>query len=308
MTALAEKATSTDLVISEADQIEPALHELRDLGDVETLGKAAREAEAYRLYHLRNRSKDRADWFARIKVLAEAGIGWIDISTYPTKRSRGPLPPLVIAGDAITPSVRTGWRALGCADHRGLLREWLDEVAADPMREIGSSRMTELCGRRGAGWVERKRVALAINDSGMSYADIARQIGYAPNDPKRLGSSFGGRMAEKRMIYPLAWRIGQVVDLDARRLPPFPPGGTKSGTARQREAAKRARRQRDAAKVARRYGGSIERAWDHTMAAIGEASAAVDKFPAGAKREEMRTAYMELLKAQQAMYRAFGVA
>jgi hypothetical protein len=193
------------------DRTEETLRVLRDQSDTGALHSTSIEAELLSRYYLRNQCKQEADGCMRLKVIAEAQIGRIDVAAYPRSYAHAPL---VIGGNPISSAIRSTWRLLGVGDMRGMLPPLLDELAADPDREIATGTVRIALSTGGAMWVDPQPLLAAFKRSELSAIEVARRTGpYNPTIQSALGR-------KGVLNYPAALALAEVLGVDPTRLRP----------------------------------------------------------------------------------------
>lgn len=109
-------ASPTNLAaLPDLDRAQGTIDALVEAGAAETLDEARRQSEANALYERRAGYAERADHFARLKILAEAALGVLSFAD----------------SSVVEPAARrTQWRALAAAFERGTLLAVCDQLVS----------------------------------------------------------------------------------------------------------------------------------------------------------------------------------
>lgn len=227
------KEASTELVPVDAEaelssiaDAEQRLAALADKGDAETLGEVAKQAELHRLHEKRGGFKERADHFARLKLLAEAAIGSIDLKTNP----RYPFKTLEIAGFPVRKSTRSRFRLLAMAQEGGELNRVLDSLAMDPNQQVTTGAVCEELNRLGVGWVATKtlrdRYKQLRREENITLTEVARRAGLAgpASINQRLGLTQNGvGRRQQRVSRHVGLVLAEAMGMNPAELAPAPP-------------------------------------------------------------------------------------
>lgn len=310
MTALAEKATSTDLVVIDSDLagVERVLGQLTEAGDTHGLHQLANEAQAYALYNKRNRSKEQADYFSRIKVQAEAGIGIIDLHATAWRghaTREHDLGELVIREHRFSWGTRTIWRLVGIGQMRGLLNGAFEELAHNPEQQISSAQVYKVLLRNGAAWMPRQQLRDAVRNSELSMTELAHRTGVSRNNVHNLCRDSDRQAVRWLSAFPILRAVGTDPTTMRVALPP----NRNCGQARLRnQAAKRALRNEQRAKAAERHGGNIHEAYSLLRKCAQVLDPAEHDFTTKEAKAHVRSAYSALRRAEDEIAQALGVA
>lgn len=157
-------------------QAREALEALVERGDAEEIFEGSICAGAARLYHERNRHTQTANQYARLKILAEAGLGILDIRvSQPGKRMKEPYR----IGDEVIPLSRAReWRTFGVAHMRGMLDPLLDRLEADPDETLSTHKVMRACTEKGVLWASIEPLREAFDRSSLSLTEVARRVGH----------------------------------------------------------------------------------------------------------------------------------
>jgi hypothetical protein len=160
---------------------EASIASLVEERDAEQLSDVRSAADAQRLFEERSGANERAVVFAKIKLLAEAGLGALTFIDYPTLRADFKYPDGVRIGkETIRPNTARRWRLLAHAQERGLLLPVIDDLSAAE-QPLGTAAVADECGRRGVAGVPAKilvkklREKAALNQ--VTLAHLAQQVG-----------------------------------------------------------------------------------------------------------------------------------
>lgn len=159
---------------------EGAIAELVQEGDSDRLADTRAQADAHRLYEERAGAIDRAQVFAQIKLLAEAGLGALSFDDYPTL-AVGSYPDGVKIGPHLLPVVTVKrWRILAHAQERGVLLKIVSQLV-DADVGLGTHAVAEACSRHGVSGVPgatmTKLVKRETLKRGLNIRDVTAQVG-----------------------------------------------------------------------------------------------------------------------------------
>lgn len=237
-------STSQALVVNNnglvpLDEVRVALDRLIDEEDLGALADGRAKAEAYAAYERRKGAKERSDYFGRVKILAEAAIGIIDLRNHPWAKPLGP--PLVIEGMEIGRSMRNDWRVLGQGQLQGMLDAICDYEASDPAREVGTDRVVRELRRRGVGYVDASVLKVAIKKAAESrpggLAGLARSTGVARQTLRN--HTKGHKRYLHRFSWPVAVKLCEELGVDLSALPQGRPPKRRLALRRRLGTAKR---------------------------------------------------------------------
>lgn len=210
---------------------EEALHEFRN------------QAEAHRLFQERSENLEQANHFARLKLLAEAGIGALSVAREPRFNSKE------------SANGFKSWRILAMAHERGALMGVCDEIA-DSQRSITTTRAARILERRGWTRVNGPALQKAIDkcaaDRGLSKYQLARELGLFPTNLYQPGRAPGWQ-------WPRARQLSDLLGFDALALPPQPPKNVRRRSQPYWLAHKR-----------KRTGGKWDKAYGHFRQLVDE--------------------------------------
>ncbi len=190
-------------LIRDTTLVRESIAELVKIGDTETLSEVARQASAGQLYERSREMKTRADAYGRLKVLAEAAIGKLDIQDHP----RSGDGELMVEDKTINKTTRQRWRRLALAYDLGMLDTILDAIADDPEQLISTKAAADACLARGIGWLNTAPLVarweilrkdgwvlrdLAVK-AGLSYAQV-REALKAKKTPHATGIAMATAM------------------------------------------------------------------------------------------------------------------
>lgn len=175
-------------------------------GDEDTLRWIRDESKAaIQFLHERAESLKQMNHFARLKLLAEAGLGSLLLADGQRPKGRSRF---------------THWRALAIGQRRGVMGDVCDEIE----REGLSITTTRVAGRLEVqGWTRthaaalQERVDRCVRERGISKSAFAREINIFPST---LSPSYAKR--GKSMEWPNAARIAEAIGIDPLSLPPRP--------------------------------------------------------------------------------------
>lgn len=106
-----------DDILPDESEVVAELDRLEEQGDTATLNELARQAQAHQEYEARANAQERANYFGKIKVQAEARIGSIDLDLHPTPGTST----LTFDGWEVSRMIRGRWRILGLGLQAGQL-------------------------------------------------------------------------------------------------------------------------------------------------------------------------------------------
>lgn len=286
-----------------------ALTRLREQGDAESLHAASAEAHVYALYHQRQQHKAVANDFASLQILAEAGLGRIDLERSPRAATGGCSlkEPLVIAGEAIKNWTRTTWRVLAMGEIQGILSAVLSELQADDLG-ISTSLIVDYLQARGCGWVDPTPFQEAIRSSDLSQNEISRQSGIPRTSVNNIA-----RQEQRVVRLETAIKIAPTLGIDLATLRPMP--RPRSELSRAEAAARRRQREREAAALlrerrrnaAQRHGGNIAEAFSLLRRCAQVLDPAEHDFKTPEAKAHVRSAYAHLRQAEDEVAQALGV-
>jgi hypothetical protein len=209
-------------------EIENRLDRLEDAGDTQALHEVALRAKALEVYERHVGATDRANFFGRIKVNAEARIGSIDIQlhAHPGKAE------LVFGDHVVTPMRRKQWRVLGAGLQSGQLDKALAIAEADDTA-ASTSRVVRELQEIGAFYVATapllKRYRELYQSEGLTIKDVQERSGVkASTFLARPGTDPQYDKATRHV----ALRVAAVLGVDPQELNSVP---------RRREPRKRSR-------------------------------------------------------------------
>lgn len=216
--------------LANLDDIRSSLDGLIERRDGEAIADGRAQAEAYAAYERRQGAQERADYFSRIKVMAEAALGVLDLDRVPYgARKRGKeVPPRTFKAEAGN-DLWKEWRTLGQGQLEGVLDKTLNVVAdlndpagswrtAKGAREITTVSVAQELRRIGVGYVKPGPIVAALktehersrgfgphNGTGLRMSEVASRadVSYAmvmglmgPNAPRRIARVHGEALAE----------------------------------------------------------------------------------------------------------------
>ena len=182
-------ARYVDRLVEGAD--ENALHNLRN------------QADAVRLYEQRSKNLESANHFARLKLLAEAGLGELSLGRDPALPTGTPI------------AVRN-WRTVAIGHKRGVLTSTCDAFVATG-RTITTTRVARTLERKGWTYIDAEAIQKVIDDrvahDQISRAQLARQLGFYPTE-------FYPRKNLHRRQWPQGVRLATALGVDPVSFPP----------------------------------------------------------------------------------------
>lgn len=204
-------------------EVSSTLDKLVEDGALDALGEGRAQAEAYAAYECRQGAADRANYFGRIKVMAEAALVAIDLRTTRwggagRSSGRGGAP-FVVAGEEVCGYERTQWRVLGQARIQGLLDQVMRDLDAHDL-PVTTPYAVPAARKAGAGWVAAEPVRVAARrlvDQGWTRGRIAEEAGTTPAVLYKLLNA-----KAKRCSYDTARALAPVVGLDLAKVAPAP--------------------------------------------------------------------------------------
>lgn len=249
-----------DRQLPSQEEVDRHLDRLQAEGDVQALDEVARQAHAHQEYERREEAVERATFFGRIKVMAEARIGSIDLELYPAPKDGH----LDFNGHVVSRDKRVWWRTLGAGLQTGQLESAIALVEQDGEPVTTQPVVRELR-YRGVHYVWAapllKRYRQAYKETGLSIAELERrggglQLGHAITRP-------GTKPVVEKLRRPTAVAAAKVLGLNPTELQGVP-------LARKR-APKRTLRQ-----PRRLTGGRLDKAYTLIRQALQELEAATD--------------------------------
>lgn len=194
-----------------------ALDELVERGDAKSIFEGSTTARAAQLFHERNGHKQIANQFARLKILAEAGLGILDRRINPNL-SWKPKVDRDIGGVVVSHAVARQWRVFAIAQIREMLDDTLDELEANPDETLSSTNVfLVLCGK-GVMWAPIEPVGEAFDRCGWSKSELARRAGVNHNAINHHLDRPSRR--DKYILWETAARLYEALGCDPVDLPP----------------------------------------------------------------------------------------
>lgn len=259
-----------------ADDFERAAQTIEAIckaGDAESLYAASGVSAAAAVYHARNEHKGIADGYLRLRVLAEAALGEIDIYERPDARQSPRSPnyePLVIGRVQIPAQTAYQWRTLGIAQMRGLLTPIIDELLAD--NAAFDTPLRQAISRSGALWVPARPLREAFKRSGLTVAEVARRLGLSHGRVSvTLNSLF-------RVKFLSARQYTELLGVDIMALPPVPNALSKEDQRRRRVEVERRKNAMRAALNEKEQNQAIKRAVRKAGGAMAELYASTERM------------------------------
>lgn len=272
-------------------------------GDPETLFSASKAAEATALFYQRQGQLELVGRMVRLKLLAEAGIGWIDVRDHhPTRYGQDAL---MLGGQRIGKGLREGWRVLGIGHARGLLAAVMDDLELeDKLCTWYAIRRLQLMG---AIWADLAPIKKAWRASGLTIKDAGEKAGVSP----ACAWFLLGDSRQEITRFVTAIRLAQALGVPIEELrPKVLAGRSRSKQARdqaRRRAAVRALQREEQRKAAKRLGGKVDLTYSRMLLFSQALDAAWREAPQGSEqRDHLERAYGWLGEVEQEVGRALG--
>lgn len=218
---MTKELVPTNGVLPDARETEAFLVRLGEEGDLERLAEVSHQADAHRQYEVRNKARERANYFGRVKVTAEAVIGRWDTRQHPHPRSG----PLEIGGQTVSSSTRSHWRVLGLGLDTGQLDKAIN-IAADS-DTVATYRVAQELRIMGTMFVDtrplRDRFHELRETEGLTRRGLERAAGYTKN---HLSDHFPIEGPPRRfaMNRVMANVVAEVLGVDPKQLKGVPSG------------------------------------------------------------------------------------
>lgn len=266
------------------EQLEQELDRLESSGDTQALNEVARQAAAHQEYETRNNATERASYFGRIKVMAEARIGAIDLDLHPTPGTST----LEFDGWVVSRCVRGRWRLMGAGLQVGQFDKAVASVEARD-EVVSTTGVAKELSEIGALWVATapllKRYRHLYQTEGLTIREVEQRSGV-----KGLGQYLtrpGTKPYRDKIRRHAGLRVARALGVDPHTLKPA--RSTKAPHHKRR----RMRKQRAL------LGGRL----DETYTLIRKALTELDRA-AGQSKWGTDEAYDHLYKAEEIVGRA----
>lgn len=278
-----EIARATD-VLPSREEVAHQLDQLEASGDTQALNEVARMARAYQEYEARAGATERANHFGRIKVMAEARIGSIDLDLHPKPGQAM----LEFDGVAVPRSRRDQWRMLGGGLQTGQLDKamTLAESRADAVHTSSVARELRQMGVLMV-WTAPllKRYHELYRRDMLTVSEVERRAGVS--SASHFLTRPGTTPQHDKAARPVAIRVANVLGVDPKTLKNAP----------QRRKPKRTRPLRRARKLT---GGRL----DETYSLIRKALQELDRAAGQGDRWGTAEAWDHLYAAEEVVGKA----
>jgi transcriptional regulator with XRE-family HTH domain len=226
--------------IVKADRNLPALGEVADVldaleasGDTAALNEVAQQARAYQEYERRVQATERAVHFGKIKVMAEARIGAIDLALHPA----GLHADLAFGDQQVGKWTRKRWRALGAGLQGGQLEKAMRLAEARAETISTEAVVRELYGLGGL-WVWTapllERYRELYEKEGLTLIELARRSGMERHSIRSYIQRPGSTPQRDKIARHKALRIATALGVDHSKLKGTARTPTKPKTAPQK--------------------------------------------------------------------------
>lgn len=286
---------STDIIetrgetLPDQEEVADELDRLMAQGETSMLNEVARKAAAYQEYERRADATERANYFGRLKVMAEARIGCIDLELHPSRLAA----PLVFDGKPVRAMMRKSWRTIGMGLRAGVL-DRIMALVEERDGTIGTHAVQAEIRRTGAIWIWseplQRRYAELYESEGLTARDVEKKLGMSKGTLQGILRRPGGTSKKRlRMHRHLAIRLAHVLGVDESELRSAPMKSSQASPKRRRRRKRRAL-----------PGGRL----DETYVLIRKALQELDRAVGTSGEWDADEAYMHLYEAEGIIGRA----